>query len=53
MARRAVTKYFRPGVIVPMHYGTFPGLATEAEVRAAFAGERRLRVMTPGSEMRF
>ncbi len=53
MARRAVTKYFKPQIIVPMHYGTFPGLATEADVRAAFAGERRLRVMQPGQLLSF
>jgi L-ascorbate metabolism protein UlaG (beta-lactamase superfamily) len=53
MARRAVTKFFKPQVIVPMHYGTFPGLATEADVRAAFAGERRLVVMKPGEQRTF
>lgn len=52
-ARRAIAKYFRPRTIIPMHYGTFPGLASEAEVRAAFAGERRLRVLVPGAEARF
>ena len=53
MARKAIAKYFRPQVIVPMHYGTFPGLATEADVRKAFAGERRLHVMTPGQQLAF
>jgi L-ascorbate metabolism protein UlaG (beta-lactamase superfamily) len=53
MARRAISKYFKPQVIVPMHYGTFPGLATEADVRTAFAGERRLRVMKPGQQLVF
>ena len=53
VARKAISKYFKPQVIVPMHYGTFPGLATEADVRAAFAGERRLRVMTPGQQLSF
>ena len=53
MARRAVTKYFKPQTIIPMHYATFPGLATEAEVRAAFAGDRRLTVMKPGQQLTF
>ena len=53
MARTAVTKYFRPRTIVPMHYGTFPALATEADVRAAFAGDKRLTVFRPGQEMTF
>lgn len=53
VARRAVQKYFTPQTIIPMHYATFPGLATEAEVRKAFAGDRRLRVMTPGQRLDF
>ena len=52
-AHRAVDKYFKPATIVPMHYGTFPGLATEAEVRAAFPGDRRLVVMQPGQTRSF
>lgn len=53
VARTAVKKYFKPSVIVPMHYGTFPALASEAEVRAAFAGDRRLHVMKPGERASF
>jgi L-ascorbate metabolism protein UlaG (beta-lactamase superfamily) len=53
VARLAVKKFFTPQTIVPMHYATFPGLATEAEVRAAFAGDRRLRVMKPGQQSTF
>ena len=52
-AALAIRKYFHPAVIVPMHFGTFPGLATEGQVRAAFAGDRRLVVMTPGETRRF
>ena len=52
-AHRAVDKYFKPASIVPMHYGTFPGLATEADVRAAFAGDKRLVVMQPGQTRSF
>ena len=52
-AALAVRKYFRPQAVVPMHYGTFPGLATEAEVRRAFAGDRRLQVMRPGETRTF
>jgi L-ascorbate metabolism protein UlaG (beta-lactamase superfamily) len=52
-ARLAVNKYFKPQTIVPMHYATFPGLATEAQVRAAFAGDRRLAVMQPGQKLVF
>ena len=47
-AHRAVDKFFKPAFVVPMHYGTFPGLATEADVKAAFAGDKRLALMKPG-----
>jgi L-ascorbate metabolism protein UlaG (beta-lactamase superfamily) len=52
-AALAVRKYFHPTVIIPMHYGTFPALATAAQVRAAFRGDTRLRVMTPGQTLQF
>lgn len=52
-AQLAIRKYFSPTVIVPMHYATFPGLATEAEVRKAFSGDKRLVVMRPGESKRF
>lgn len=47
-AALAIKKYFQPDVIVPMHYGTFGALAQEADVRAAFAGDRRLLVLKVG-----
>ena len=52
-AARAVRKYFHPSTIVPMHYGTFPGLATDAQVRAVFGGDRRVVMMTPGQSRTF
>lgn len=52
-AAHAIRKYFTPTTIVPMHYGTFPALATEAQVRAAFAHDRRLVVMKPGETRNF
>jgi L-ascorbate metabolism protein UlaG (beta-lactamase superfamily) len=52
-ARKAVARYFRPQAIVPMHYATFPALATEAQVRAAFAGDNRVRIMQPGQQLTF
>ncbi len=53
VAALAVRKYFHPTAIVPMHFGTFPALAGEAEVRKAFAGDKRLRVMKPGETLAF
>ncbi len=52
-AALAVKKYFHPEAIVPMHYGTFPGLAKAEEVRRAFAGDKRLRMMRPGETLAF
>jgi len=52
-AARAVRKYFHPTTIVPMHYGTFPGLATEAQVRAVFGSDKRAVIMTPGQTRTF
>ena len=51
VAQLAINKYFKPQVIVPMHYGTFEGLATATDVRVRFAGDRRVTVMTPGQKL--
>jgi L-ascorbate metabolism protein UlaG (beta-lactamase superfamily) len=48
VAALAVKKFFNPSVIVPMHFATFPVLASEADVRAAFAGDARAVIMKPG-----
>jgi L-ascorbate metabolism protein UlaG (beta-lactamase superfamily) len=48
VAALAVKKFFEPSVIVPMHFATFPVLASEADVRAAFAGDARAVIMKPG-----
>jgi L-ascorbate metabolism protein UlaG (beta-lactamase superfamily) len=48
VAALAMKKFFKPSVIVPMHYATFPVLASEAEVRAGFAGDARAVIMKPG-----
>lgn len=52
-AALAIRKYFSPEAIVPMHFGTFPGLATQAEVLAAFENDHRLVLMTPGQTKDF
>lgn len=52
-ARKEVQKFFSPTTIIPMHYATFPGLATEAQVKAAFLGDKRLAVMKPGETRTF
>ena len=52
-AKMAIDKYFKPQTIIPMHYGTFEGLATAAEVRLRFKGDRRVTMMTPGQTLTF
>lgn len=48
VAKLAVRKFFRPKTIIPMHYATFPPLATEDDVKKAFGKDRRVKVMKPG-----
>ena len=48
IAALSIRKFFKPSVIVPMHFATFPVLATESDVRAAFAGDSRAVIMKPG-----
>ncbi len=48
VAALSIRKFFKPSVIVPMHFATFPVLATEADVRAVFEGDSRAVIMKPG-----
>lgn len=48
IAKKAIDKFFKPSAIVPMHFGTWPILADEAAVKAAFGTDDRLKVMVPG-----
>jgi L-ascorbate metabolism protein UlaG (beta-lactamase superfamily) len=52
-AALAVKKYFAPKAIVPFHWGTFPVLATENDIRAAFRGDDRLVLLKPGEQRAF
>lgn len=49
----AINKYFRPQVIIPMHYASLPEMSTEAEVRAAIGHDRRVQFMKPGQTKTF
>lgn len=48
VAALAISKFFKPVAFVPMHFGTFPVLEGEAEVKKAFAGDSRMVLMKPG-----
>ncbi len=52
-AALAIKKYFKPDVIVPMHYGTFGILSDEAEVRQVLGGDNRVKIMQPGDTVMF
>jgi L-ascorbate metabolism protein UlaG (beta-lactamase superfamily) len=53
VALLAINRYFKPQTIIPMHYGTFPGLATPAEVRTRMGGDPRVAIMVPGQKLTF
>ncbi len=53
IALTAVNKYFKPEIIIPMHYASLPTLSTEAEVRAAIEKDKRVQFMKPGQTKLF
>ncbi len=52
-AALALDKYFQPGAVIPMHYGTFPVLADEEAVRAALGERSEVQMMQPGETAEF
>lgn len=53
IAALAIKKYFQPDVVIPMHYGTWPILSSEAEVRDALGGSAGIKFMAPGDSADF
>jgi L-ascorbate metabolism protein UlaG (beta-lactamase superfamily) len=53
MAWLAINRYFKPQVVIPMHYGALPGSATEADIRAATGKDARVIFMKPGETRKF
>ncbi|HEX5491571.1 MAG TPA: metal-dependent hydrolase [Candidatus Udaeobacter sp.] len=49
----AVNRYFKPQVVIPMHYGAFPGSASEADIRAVVGTDSRVKFMKPGERREF
>ena len=49
----AVKRYFKPQIVIPMHYGALPGSSTEADVRAAVGKDPRVIFMKPGETKKF
>lgn len=52
VALTAMKKYFKPKVIIPMHYASMPEMSTEKEVRAAIEKDSRVRFMKPGETLK-
>ena len=53
VALLGINRYFKPQIIIPMHYASLPTLSTEAEVRAAIGKDKRVRFMKPGEMKNF
>jgi L-ascorbate metabolism protein UlaG (beta-lactamase superfamily) len=49
----AVNRYFKPQVVIPMHYGAFPGSSSEADIRAVVGNDPRVKFMKPGETRTF
>lgn len=52
-AALAIKKYFKPDVIIPMHYMTWSPLATLEDVQKAFRDDARVSLMKPGETRKF
>src|SRR5881275_3310850 len=53
MAWLAVNRYFKPQVVIPMHYGALPGSSSEADIRAVVENDARVKFMKPGETRKF
>jgi L-ascorbate metabolism protein UlaG (beta-lactamase superfamily) len=53
VATTATGKYFKPQIIIRMHYASLPTLSTEAEVRAVFEKDKHVLFMRPGQKKTF
>jgi L-ascorbate metabolism protein UlaG (beta-lactamase superfamily) len=49
----AVNRYFKPQVVIPMHYGALPGSSSEADIRAVVGNDPRVKFMKPGETRQF
>jgi L-ascorbate metabolism protein UlaG (beta-lactamase superfamily) len=49
----AVNRYFKPQVVIRMHYGAFPGSSSEADIRAVVGNDPRVKFMKPGETRKF
>lgn len=53
MAWLAVNRYFKPQIVIPMHYGAMPGSPSESDIRAVVGNDARVKFMKPGETRTF
>lgn len=53
VALTGINKYFKPQIIIPMHYASLATMSTEAEVRAVIEKDKRVQFMKPGQTKTF
>jgi L-ascorbate metabolism protein UlaG (beta-lactamase superfamily) len=53
MAWLAVNRYFKPQVVIPMHYGALLGSSSEADIRTVVGNDSRMKFMEPGETRKF
>ncbi|MGB7922506.1 MAG: metal-dependent hydrolase [Pyrinomonadaceae bacterium] len=53
VALLGINRYFKPQIIIPMHYASLPDMSSEAEVRAAIGKDTRVQFMKPGQTKTF
>src|SRR5690242_4009660 len=49
----AINRYFKPQIVIPMHYGAFPGSSSEADIRQVVGSDSRVKFMKPGETRKF
>lgn len=53
IAALAIKKYFKADTVIPMHYGTWPILSGEDEVKAELGSTAGIKIMQPGDSADF
>lgn len=49
----AINRYFKPQVVIPMHYGALPGSPSDADIREVVGSDPRVKFMKPGETRKF
>ena len=49
----AINRYFKPKIVIPMHYGALSGSSSEADIREVVGNDPRVKFMKPGETRKF